>query len=353
MVVRVAPGDLPNDKLPQPMPLDALNLELRQHYFGGGGGGNGPNDGGRGPHNDALLVTTAEGKTLLHMRTWQMAPERAEVAAADAGTKGYRVAAMFDSPAGEHYYGLGQQQKGWMDLRDHQIRCWHDYTAIGGQDVCVPFMVSSRGYGLVWDNPSKTTVDLGFNGRNVWSSEVGDRVSYFVIAGKTSDEIYEGYRLLTGVTHMLPRAVYGYIQSKAIYPTQEQILDVAKGYRERKLPLDVVVVDFLNMTKQGELDLDPKRWPDPAAMNRELHAMDVSTLLSVWPHFSPGTQFYDMLQSKGWLVHTPDGKPDSGTFKDSIGPNHRHDESGGSEVVLGRNSRPVRETVRIRLHMAG
>ena len=78
MVVRVAPGDLPSDKLPQPMPLDALNLELRQHYFGGGGGGNGPNDGGRGPHNDALLVTTAEGKTLLHMRTWQMAAERAE-----------------------------------------------------------------------------------------------------------------------------------------------------------------------------------------------------------------------------------------------------------------------------------
>ena len=56
---------LPNDKLPQPMPLDALNLELREHYFGGGGGGNGPNDGGLGPHNDALLVTTTDGKTLL------------------------------------------------------------------------------------------------------------------------------------------------------------------------------------------------------------------------------------------------------------------------------------------------
>jgi alpha-D-xyloside xylohydrolase len=321
MAVRVAPGDLTNDKLPRPMPLDALNLELRQHYFGGGGGGNGPNDGGRGPHNDALLITTTEGKTLLHMRTWEMTPERAEVAATDTGTKGYRVAATFDSPAGEHYYGLGQQQKGWMDLRDHQIRCWHDYTAIGGQDVCVPFMVSGRGYGLVWDNPSKTTVDLGFNGRNVWSSEVGDRVSYFVIAGESSDEIYEGYRLLTGVTHMLPRATYGYIQSKAIYPTQEQILDVAKGYRERKLPLDVMVVDFLNMTKQGELDLDPKRWPDPAAMNRELHAMDVGTLLSVWPHFAPGTQFYDMLQSKSWLVHTQDGKPDLGNFRDTIGPN--------------------------------
>ena len=313
MVVRISPENLPNDELPKPMPLDPLNSQLRDIYFGGGGG--------HRPPNDSLLVTTEAGKTLLHMRGWSMTPERPEVARLDAGAKGSRVAAVFDSYADEHYYGLGQQQKGWMDLRDHEIHCWHDYGAIGGEDVCVPFMISTRGYGLLWDNPSKTTVDLGFNGQNVWSSEVGDRVSYFVIAGDSSDEIYEGYRLLTGVTHMLPRAVYGYIQSKAIYPTQQQILDVAKEYREKKLPLDVIVVDFLNMTKQGELDLDPKRWPDPAAMNRELHAMDINTLLSVWPHFSQGTQFYDMLLNKGWLVHTPDGKPDPGGFKNVIGPN--------------------------------
>jgi alpha-glucosidase/alpha-D-xyloside xylohydrolase len=313
MVVRVAPGDLPKDKLSQPMPLDTLNTQLREVYFGGGDG--------HGPHNDALQVTTAEGEMLLHMRTWTMAPERPEVAQQDVGAKGYSVAATFDSSSGEHYYGLGQQQKGWMDLRDHQIRCWHDYGAIGGEDVCVPSMVSTRGYGLIWDNPSKTTVDLGFNGRNVWSSEVGDRVSYFVIAGNSSDEIYEGYRLLTGVTHLLPRATYGYIQSKAIYPRQEQVLEVAKQYRQKKLPLDVMVVDFLNMTKQGELDLDPARWPDPAGMNRELHAMGVTTLLSVWPHFSRGTQFYDMLLKNGWLIHKPDGTPDPGWTKEVIGPN--------------------------------
>ena len=314
IVARLAPDNLPKEKLPQAMQLDPLNQQLREQYFGG-------DNRRHRPHNDALLVTAADGKTLLQMRTWVMLPERAEVAQTDAGPKGFTVGATFDSPADEHYYGLGQQQKGWMDLRDHEVRCWQDYVAIGGQDVCVPFMVSSRGYGLVWDNPSKTTVNLGFNARNVWSSEVGDRVSYFVIAGETSDEIYEGYRLLTGVTHMLPKAVYGYIQSKAIYATQEQILDVAEGYRERKLPLDVLVVDFLNMTRQGEMDLDPNRWPDPAAMNHQLHEMGIGSLLSVWPHYAPGTQFYDMLVSKGWLIHTPDGKPDSGGFKDAIGPN--------------------------------
>ncbi len=310
MTVRVAQGDLPKDKLPQPLPLDVLNRQLREPYFGTGGG--------RGPYRDALLVTTAQGKMLLRMSSWMMSPNHAEV---EPGAKSYRITATFDSPTDEHYFGLGQQQKGWMDLRDHQVRCWHDYGAIGGEDVCVPFMISTRGYGLVWDNPSKTTVDLGFNNRNVWSSEVGDRVSYFVIAGDSSDEIYQGYRLLTGAAHLLPKAAFGYIQSKAIYPTQEQILDIAKGYRERKLPLDVLVVDFLNMTRQGELDLDPKRWPDPAGMNRDLHSMGVNTLLSVWPHFAPGTQFYDMLLSKGWLIHTRDGKPDSGGFKDVIGPN--------------------------------
>lgn len=310
MVVRLAPS---TQEPPKPMPLDALNLQLREHYFGGGVG--------HPPHNDALQVTTSGGKVLVRMRAWNMLPEAPEVAQTDAGPKGHRITAVFDSPADEHYYGLGQQQKGWMDLRDHQIRCWHDYTAIGGEDVCVPFMVSSNGYGLVWDNASKTTIDLGFNGQNVWSSEVGDRMSYFVIAGQTSDEIYEGYRRLTGVTHLLPRAVYGYIQSKAIYPTQEQLLAVAKGYRERKLPLDVLVVDFLNMTRQGEMDLDPKRWPDPAAMNRELHSMDIRTLLSVWPHYAPDTQFYNMLLSKGWLIHAPGGKPDIGGFKEAIGPN--------------------------------
>jgi alpha-glucosidase/alpha-D-xyloside xylohydrolase len=316
LIIRVAPENLPP---PHTFPLDALNQSLRDHYFGGGGNEH-------GPYNNIISATTPSGKPLLEMRRWSMVPNSpgaTPAIAGDGGSEGpgYRVSATFDSPQSEHYYGLGQQQQGFLDLRDHRIQCWHDYAGIGGENVCVPFMVSSRGYGLIWDNPSKTTIDLGFNQLNVWSSEVGDRVSFFVIAGGQSDEIYAGYRQLTGVTHLLPKATYGYIQSKAIYPTQEQALNIAKGYRDRQLPLDVLVVDFLNMTRQGEMDLDPARWPDPAAMNSQLHSMGITTLLSVWPHYSEGTQFYDMLLKKGWLVHTPDGKPDLGWAKSVIGPN--------------------------------
>ena len=282
------------------MPLDKMNNDFREIYFGG--------DGKRHGHfSDTISVTGADGKPLVTLHNWSMQanePDSAEPHPAGvAPDPGSHVAATFDSPPGEHYYGLGQQQQGALDLRDHRINCWHDYNSIGGENVCVPFLISTGGYGLIWDNPSKTTIDLGFNQQNVWRSEVGDRVSFFVIGGSTSDQIYEGYRKLTGTTQILPRATYGYIQSKAIYPTQDQLLDVAKGYRERNLPLDVMVVDFLNMTRQGEMDLDPARWPDPAKMNEQLHAMGVHSLLSVWPHFAPGTQFYDMLLKKGWLIH--------------------------------------------------
>jgi alpha-D-xyloside xylohydrolase len=313
LVVRVAPENAPG---PKRLPLDALNQELRDHYFP-------PGPRRLEPFNDTITVGTASGRELLTMRRWSMLPNRAEVEHGDTKKEdaGSRVSATFDSPSGEHYYGLGQQQQDTLDLRDHRINCWHDYSAIGGENVCVPFMVSSRGYGLIWDNPGKTTIDLGFNQQNVWSSEIADRVSFFVIAGEKSDEIYEGYRQLTGITHMLPKGVYGYIQSKAIYPTQEQLLDVAKGYRDRNLPLDTIVVDFLNMTKQGEMDLDPKRWPDPAGMNKQLHAMGIKSLLSVWPHFAADTQFYPMLREKGWLIHKADGTPDPGYFAKVIGPN--------------------------------
>ena len=188
LVVQVSADHLPESRLSHAMPLDDLNQSLRDVYFGGG-------DGHIDGTKTSVSVTTAAGKPLLTMRNWSMVPNSADTAAATAASKqndpGSRVSAIFDSPADEHYYGLGQQQQGFLDLRDHRVNCWHDYSAIGGENVCVPFMVSSRGYGLIWDNPSKTTVDLGFNQRNVWSSEIGDRVSFFVIQGEKSDEIYQ------------------------------------------------------------------------------------------------------------------------------------------------------------------
>ena len=273
-----------------------------------------------------IVVATPDGKTLLDMQGWSMAvPNQKDGTAGVLADRRpsdapfYQVGASFASPADEHYYGLGQNHEGFLDHRGHAVRCWHDYNATAAPSMGLPFLVTNRGYGMIWDNPSKTTIEPGFNEQTKWTSEVGNRVSFFVIAGKTTDEIYAGYRLLTGVTPMLPKAAYGYIQCKQRYRSQEEALAVAKGYRDRGLPADVLVVDWFYYTKMGQMDFDPALWPDPAAMNRQLHDMGFETMISVWPRFTPGSRYYDFLRQKGWFINLADGTPTNGLPYDRAG----------------------------------
>jgi alpha-D-xyloside xylohydrolase len=276
--------------------------------------------------NAHITFRTATGKKLLELTGWSQAVPNHKDGTADlardrrpSDPESWVVGATFASPDDEHYYGLGQNHEGFLDHRGHAVRCWNDYLSPAGPSTCIPFLLTNKGYGLVWDNPSKTTISPGFNEQTRWSSEMGDRVSFFVIAGDTADEIYAGYRLLTGPTPLLPKAAYGYIQCKQRYASQKELLEVAQGYRERHLPADVLVVDWFYYTKMGQMDLDPKFWPDPTAMNKKLHEMGFETMISVWPRFQAGDRYYNELRQKDWLIHTADGTPIDGLPYDRAG----------------------------------
>jgi alpha-D-xyloside xylohydrolase len=273
-----------------------------------------------------LSIKTPEGATLLNMQGWEMSvPNHKD---GNAGVlyerrpgddPYYQVGASFAAPKDEHYYGLGQNQEGFLDRRGRVVHCEHDYNAPAGQSVCVPFVVTNKGYGIVWDNPSKTTVQFAIANSTKWTSQVGQRVSFFVIAGKNYDEIYEGYRLLTGDVPMLPKSAYGYIQCKQRYTSQAELMGVAKGYRDRHYPIDDLVVDWFHYTKMGEMDMDPVKWPDPVAMNKELHAMNFHTMISVWPRFIPEDRFYATLLKNDWFEKLSDGTPTNGLPYDHAG----------------------------------
>ena len=278
---------------------------------------------GREPY---LTITASDGKPLLKMQGWEMAELNDKDGDSQLNNdrrsqdpQFYRVGATFASPDDEHYYGLGQNQEGYLDHRQHKVECWADYQSAGGPNFCVPFLVTNKGYGLLWDNPSKTAVLPGFNEQTKWISQVGQRVSFFVVAGQTTDEIYAGYRLLTGDTPMLPKWAYGLIQCKQRYSTQAEMLAVAKGYRDRHLPIDMLVLDWFYYTGMGQMDFIPEAWPDPAEMNRQLHAMNIETMISVWPRFKPGTRYYDTVKNNGYFLHHADGTPEDGQPYDGQG----------------------------------
>ena len=273
-----------------------------------------------------ISIERADGRPVLRMQSWEMAVPNYKDGNADVlkdrrsgDDPFYEVGATFAAPDDEHYYGLGQNQQGVLDLRGRSLECAHDYTAAAGPSVCVPFVVTNKGYALLWDNPSKTRVDFAFNEQTRWTSQVGQRVSFFVIVGDSYDQLYEGYRLLTGSVPMLPKAAYGYIQCKQRYSSQKELLDVARGYRERHLPADVMVVDWFYFTKMGQMDMDPRYWPDPKAMNDELHRMGFHSMISVWPRFVPQDRYYSTLEKNGWFEHLADGTPTNGLPYDRAG----------------------------------
>ena len=273
-----------------------------------------------------LSIKTAEGVTLLDMRGWEMSVPNYKdgnhniLNERRPGDDPYfQVGATFAAPKDEHYYGLGQNQEGFLDRRGRVVRCAHDYNAPGGQSVCVPFVVTNKGYGILWDNPSRTTVAFAIGNATKWTSDVGQRVSFFVIAGKTYDEIYEGYRRLTGDVAMLPKSAYGYIQCKQRYASQAEVMGVAKGYRERHLPIDDLVIDWFTYTKMGQMDMDPAKWPDPVEMLKQLHAMNLHVMISVWPRFVEGSRYYPLLLKNGWFEHLADGTPTNGEPYDHAG----------------------------------
>ncbi len=263
-----------------------------------------------------IAFTLPDGTPVTTMIGWQMAEPNQK----DDNLKNlrgirrealplYTVGATFSAPDDEHYYGLGENQEGYLDHRDRPTTCAANYLAPAAPTYCVPFLVTNRGYGILWDNPSATTIAPGFDGHTTWTSTLRRRVSFFVIVGRTTDEIYSGYRLLTGSTPMLPKSAYGFIQAKQRYASQAEVLAVAKGYRDRHLPLDMLVVDWFYYTKMGEYDFKPADWPDPAAMNRGLHAQNIESMISVWPRFAPGSRYYDYLRNKGWFEHYAEGLP--------------------------------------------
>ncbi|HEY0586945.1 MAG TPA: glycoside hydrolase family 31 protein [Pseudoduganella sp.] len=251
-----------------------------------------------------LQVRNAKGELVLDMTGWDLAPQTV------AGEKTYQASASFSAPADEHYYGMGQNQEstGPLDLRGRVLDCKHWYDAPGGESVCVPFMVSSKGYGIVWDNPSATRFIAGINGRTSFQSNVGERVSFFVITGNTPEEIYSGYARVTGKTPIPPKAAFGLIQSKARYENQQEVLRVANTYRQKKYPLDVMVVDWFYWTRMGQLDIDPAQFPNPAAMNKELHDLGMQSIVSIWPRFETSSRYFNELDAKGYFLKDKDGK---------------------------------------------
>jgi alpha-D-xyloside xylohydrolase len=220
-----------------------------------------------------------------------------------AGGDYLKIEQRFRAYEGERLYGLGQHQHGRLDQKGVVI----DLAQVN-TEVCIPFLLSNRGYGFLWHNPGIGRVELGLT-ETRWVAEAAPQLDYWITVGETPAEIMENYAAAVGSAPILPEWAAGFWQCKLRYRTQEELLEVAREYRRRDLPLSVIVIDFFHWSKQGDWQFDPACWPDPKAMVQELEEMGVKVMVSIWPTVNVVSKNFPEMQRRNLLVRTERGVP--------------------------------------------
>ena len=195
------------------------------------------------------------------------------------GEETTRYQVRFDWKADESLYGLGQHVEDYLDLRGkEQFLTQHNLKAM------VPVLVSTKGYGLLFDAGSAMRFD-DRGGAGLFEIEAAKSLDYYFLYGKTLDGVIARYRELTGACPMLPRYAFGYVQSKERYRSSDEIISTVKRYRELGVPLDVIVQDW-NYWPQGwgYMKMNPKFYPDRPALAQGVHELNAHLMVSIWPN---------------------------------------------------------------------
>jgi alpha-D-xyloside xylohydrolase len=316
----------------------------------------------------------------------------------------------FDSPKDEYLFGGGQFQDGFLNVRDLPRRL----TQVNTQ-ISIPFLLSSKGYGLLWHNygrtdlnPADTAIALTRTGestysidqslagdgavpdvrksatfvgefevpiagtqammldsgwkmerrykveidgktvvdfanywlppttswfsdlaagkhsirvegdiddkptvffrpaadRTTWRSYSGQAIDYIVFAGPSADEVIRRYREVTGAAPLMPKWAYGFIQSRARYASQKALLENLQTFRDKQLPLDLIVQDWMYWGKYGwnAMKFDESDYPDPAGMVKSVHDQHAHVMLSVWSRIAAETETGKEFQARNLYV---------------------------------------------------
>jgi len=239
----------------------------------------------------AILFADASGKKLFQDYDRTLTPVEVN------GEKTYH-AEMFSNlwDSTEAFYGLGQHQAGVWNYHGESVELSQANT-----NISVPMFLSSNGYGIFWNNSSRSRFNNRFPHELYLSSEVADTVDYYFLYGPDFDKIIGAYREMTGAAPMFGKWAYGFWQCKNKYESQAEVLGVAHKYRELHIPVDNIVQDWFWWNTMGE-PIFNKNYPDPKGMIEDLHENHFHIMFSFWPYFRPGSPVYDEMDKRGYFV---------------------------------------------------
>ncbi|HKV25272.1 MAG TPA: TIM-barrel domain-containing protein [Candidatus Acidoferrum sp.] len=241
--------------------------------------------------DSSIIFADSEGHKLAQENTRTLTPT---VVNGEKTFHSERFVNMWDTQ--EAFYGLGQHQGGVWNYRGEAVDLSQDNT-----NISIPLLLSSNGYGIFWNNGSRSRFNNRFVHAFYLDSEVADSIDYYFFYGPDFDRIIADYRELTGAAPLFGKWAYGYWQCKNRYDSQAELLSIAAKYRQLHIPLDNIVQDWFWWNVMGDPVFN-KNYPDPKGMVDSLHNDHVHLMMSVWPFFRPGSPVYDEMDKLGYFI---------------------------------------------------
>lgn len=248
------------------------------------------------------------GKTIYYKNGKEILAERSEMVFFSGyrdyhhvGADNHKATIIFEAYENEHFYGMGQEQNDLFDLKGSTSQLLHKNTKSS-----IPFVYSSRGYGFLWNNPALGRCELT-NNHTLWEADSCKQVDYLITVGNDPAEVMKNYAELTGYAPKFPSWASGFWQSRLRYESQTDLLDIAREYKQRGIPLSAIVIDYFHWTEQGDWKFDPNQWPDPLAMNKEINDMGIEPIVSIWPTINPDSENFATMDERNMLLRTEKG----------------------------------------------
>lgn len=246
------------------------------------------------PKTGSITFATKAGKVLLREKSCSF-EERKD--GPDAGA--YRVTQSFTLDKDEAIYGLGTIQNGKMNRRGE-----HKLMEQSNLEDFQNVLQSVKGWGIFWDNYSRTQFDDDAVKGMSFSSEVGDCEDYYFMWGGSADGVIAQMRHLSGDVPMFPLWTYGFWQCKERYKSAKEVLSVVDTYRKLNVPLDGIIQDWQYWGSNylwNAMDFLTEEYADGEKMISDVHKKNAHFMISIWASFGPKTKAYRQLDEKGLM----------------------------------------------------
>lgn len=202
-------------------------------------------------------------------------------------------------PEQENYYGFGLKS-GRLNKKYSHLTMWNSDIPAYAADTdplyeSIPFFLAVKGgvaHGIFFNNSYWSSFDMGKESRDRYSfGAQGGTLDYYVIAGPGPKDVVSRFTALVGRMPLPPLWSLGYQQCRWSYYPEERVRELAKTFRDKKIPADVIYLDIDYMEGYRIFTWSEKNFPRPAAMIADLAAQGFKIAVILDPGIKQDTAY--------------------------------------------------------------